>query len=130
MENKIIIKGKINDDNEWNELAIGDTCLSQELYNDYELDKKFIQVSYFISDDPIESEEQVKENALKAFYEGTSTNDYYPICGSSWTGQYDVHQDFTVGEHDLIEELTNYEGKYCLLVINIKNNEQASEKKA
>lgn len=115
--NKIIIKGKISRDCEFDELMIGYTELSRNVYRKLNLDGKKITIKYYISDKEIESEDDAIKRFLKGVYSGVLDNEWCPIYGSSWTGQYGVNEVFKVGGHDLLRELDHYIDKYCLLII-------------
>lgn len=114
------LNGEITEDPEWYELKIGGVLVSRELYHELNLNGKEVQVNWWVSDEPIKDKEEITEKFLNQMYSGEATSDHYDLVGTSWTGQYGVHEEFTVGGHDLIRELSGYVGKYCLLEINYK----------
>lgn len=74
-----------------------------------------LNVSYLISDVKL-TKEQFLENRLMTIF-GAIDLECVDVHGSEWTGYMWTKQKFTVGEHDLLKELTTYSGKYCYLKI-------------
>jgi hypothetical protein len=110
---KIELNGKIWLDNDFDHLYIGNESVSE---NGEWFDNEFIKLQYFISNEEI-IPDKITEKFLQQFYKGiVSANSEY-ICGTEWTGCYDRYDVLKINEHDIIEELTSYEGKYCYLVI-------------
>lgn len=111
--------GKLMEGYEWNELIIGDDILSNEvdIFDGY-----IIGLRYYISNKPIDKDTAV-EKMLETFYKGASESDGTYMYGSTWTGCYGKNDEFSVGGHDIIKELTSHLGKYCYLIIETEENE-------
>lgn len=112
---KEILNGKIWIDYEYNHLHIGNESLSE---NAEDFQNNFTSLRYYISLNPFpNNEEEVKEYYLKQFYEGKTEASAEYMYGSEWTGCYGRNDEFYISEHDIIDDLSNYEGKYCYLII-------------
>jgi len=119
MENKIEFEGIIKEDWEsWGELCIGDKYLTSESSF---LDGNFVKLKYYISETPI-NKENAEEKFLKSYYSGLVYTDTDYCYGSEWTGVYAKNDHLDLGEHNIINELSDYIGKYCYLVIEKEEN--------
>lgn len=119
MSNTLEFNGKIVLGSEWDSLYIGDENISSEVQDWCNGD--IVKLKYYISDKPIE-EYKVVENFLKTFYEGVCDADGTYMYGSSWTGCYGKNDELSVGGHDIIAELSEHKGKYCYLVVEMKDD--------
>lgn len=98
-------------------IRIGKRCL-EEITDDVECylgREKLIHVSYFISDVEL-TKNQFLENHLKSVF-GAYELESHDVHGSEYTGYMWTEQKFEVGGHDLLKEITSYDGKYCYLKI-------------
>jgi hypothetical protein len=107
------------DENRYNEggFMIGDRPF-EEIVDEVEAylgREKVIHVSYFISDVEL-TKQQFLENHLKTVF-GSMDIECIDVHGSEYTGYMWTDQKFIIGGHDLLEELTSHDGKYCYLKI-------------
>lgn len=109
----IELNGKITEGGEWDSLYVGEESLTNFAE---EIDGKVVKLKYYLSNEPINKETAV-ENFLRSFYEGLSEVDGNYCAGSSWTGVYAKNDEFSVGGHDIRNELSEHLGKYCYLVV-------------
>lgn len=80
-----------------------------------------VSVSYFISDKK-KTEAEIKEGWLKQLH-GAITAEYktnsYNYSEHTYGTDYDTY--LQIGGHDLFNELDRFEGKYCVLKIQVKS---------
>ena len=109
--------GKIQDGyHEQGGMRIGTTNLS-EISDDVEFSlgrDKVIHVSYFICDKLLSKEEFLENHLLTVFGEYKVKS--YDVHGL-WTGYMWTEEEFEVGGHNLLKEISSQEGKYCYLKI-------------
>lgn len=74
-----------------------------------------IHVSYLVSDVDLSKDEFLENRLLTLF--GASEVWSRDVYGTEWTGYMWTEQEFKVGEHDLLKELSLQDGKYCYLKI-------------
>lgn len=86
----------------------------------FDLFNSEVSVSYFISDKK-KTEAEIKEGWLKQLH-GAITAEYetnsYNYSEQTYGTDYDTY--LQIGGHDLFNELDIYEGKYCVLKIQVK----------
>ena len=86
----------------------------------FDLFESEVSVSYFLSDEK-KSEEEILEGWLgKLFGEITAdyeTNSYYY---SSYTYGTDYDTYLKIGDHNLFDEFSGKDGKWCVLKVSIK----------
>jgi len=111
---EVILNGRITEGSEWDTLYIDGESLAE--YAE-EFNGGKAKLTYYISNEPID-QNTINEKLLKSYYEGTSSADTTYCHGSSWTGVYWRNDEFHVGGHDIVEELSEHKGKYCLIIIN------------
>lgn len=109
-----IIKGLIDlrdDASDYDGLYIDDEPLSQrmEKYTD-----SFITVRFFISDTD-NSIEELRHNLILSVA-GSCNADYGPHY-SELTGYLWTDDDLSIGEHNIIDIISNYDGKYLYMEI-------------
>lgn len=109
----IELNGKVTEGYEWNDIHIDGESLTEFAE---EIDGKICKLKYYVSNEPI-NKETVVEDFLRSFYEGKTKVDGNYCHGSSWTGVYAKNDDFSVGGHDIVEELNECVGKYCYLIV-------------
>lgn len=109
------LNGMLQKGYNYDELLIGDDVLSAEAE---EFNQKVVQLKYYISNQPI-NPESVVEDMLRTFYEGMIEADGTYVYGTSWTGCYARHDTLEIGGHDIIGELSQHQGKYCYLIIEL-----------
>lgn len=109
----IELNGKLLQGNEWDEIYIGDESLTDFAE---QIDGCVVKLKYYLSDKEI-NKETAAEMFLCSFYEGKAEVDNTYMSGSSWTGVYAKNDDFSVGGHDIISELSSHLGKYCYLIV-------------
>jgi len=97
-------------------LLLDDEPLAQRVRWDRERYGKYLSVSYYISDERMESEEKLQNSFLRAL-DGDS-DVQYAVCYSEITGYLYTTEELKVGGHDLIRELTSYVGKYLYLKVH------------
>lgn len=112
---QIEMDGKIKFGGEWDILMIGNVSVVQTAEN---IDRCTANLRYYISNTPITKENAVA-NFLQSFYSGVSDVNGTYVWGSSWTGIYAQNDDFEIGGHDIVKELTTHIGKYCYLIIEV-----------
>ena len=116
---QLIYKGIINDDIDDHDgyiLGIGKTGLSRELYEEEDLENHTVTVRYWISEKE-QTKEQMIEGVLKTLYGMADVE--YSHSYSEYTGYLWTNEEFTIGGHDLIEELYDHLGKYAILEIDV-----------
>lgn len=84
------------------------------------LSGKKASVRYYISDNPIESEDAVSEAYFSTLTGAVDA--LYLVNYSDYTGYLWTDENLKVGGHDLMAELKNYAGKYLLLVAEIEKD--------
>lgn len=77
-----------------------------------------VSVHYYITDSKVTELEALEASVIKDLG-GEVKAEFILDAYSSWTVM-EHKQEAVVGGHDLIEELSNYEGKYCTLVIETR----------
>lgn len=115
---KVILNGKIWIDKEYSHLYIGNESVSSI----DEFKGEFVKFTYYICKQPI-YEDSVIYDFLESYYEGKCTSNSEYMYGTSWTGCYGREDEFNVGGHDIIEELSSHEGKYCYLILEYEYND-------
>lgn len=80
---------------------------------------KCVTVRYWISDEPLESVEVADELLAHLALGGVDSN--YNAHYSDETGFLWCDEDFKVGGHDLIAEITPHAGKYLLMEVLVHN---------
>lgn len=92
----------------------GDKPLASEVNSDMEMYGKFLSVRYFISDK--ERSIQELEERLFQTVSGLSNADYgdrySEITGYLWTDE-----ELNVGGHNLLAEIRDHEGQWCVLEV-------------
>ena len=120
MQRKVIaehtFKGwlKIDDYGEGMDILILDDEPLAMKFNDEYLTEKYLSVSYYIC-----SKEKTPSEAERNFVNkicGACECDYGDAY-SDYTGYLWTDEELEVGGHNLIEELTSYDGKYCILIV-------------
>lgn len=93
---------------------IGDVLLAEKIQEDIENFGKYLSVCYWISDKE-RSKEEISERFTALMFGESSAEykDYY----SEATGYLWTDEECNIGGHDLIEELRQNLGKYCILEI-------------
>jgi hypothetical protein len=109
----IIFNGIIKEGSD-DEFLIDDRIVAEEL-EDIDFEEKEIHVRYSISNNPI-NPETIEEDCYKTLI-GIIDVEHGCIPFSEWTGFVAWRDTLCIGEHDLIDELLNYEGKHCYLEI-------------
>lgn len=111
-----IITGRIKDIKNYDHgdgLRIGTEILSETLE---ELNDKQVTVRFYISDEE-RSKSEMQENLILSIAGGVEAK--YGDAYSEYTGYLWTDDELKIGNHDLIETLANYDGKYCYLEIDI-----------
>ena len=89
----------------------------------FDLFETEVTVSYFISDTK-KTEIEIREEFLKQLVGGITaeyeTNSYHY---SSWTNGTDYDTYLKIGGHDLFEEFSDYDSKWCVLKVSVKTPE-------
>lgn len=128
MEKNFVFSGFIKDDwsEEFRTIKLIDGKNSIDLVKKFrgifDLHESDVSVSYFISDTK-KTEQEVKEGWLKnlvgAIRAENETESYHY---SSWTHGTNYNTYLTIGGHDLFNEFSDYENKWCVLKISLKPN--------
>lgn len=110
----IISKGDYQDD--WAAVFIGDTDqpFIEKIQND--IDGKQVSLRYFISDTE-KSKDELLENLIKQISgdsEAEYNSRYSDLTGYLWTDQ-----NLKIGGHDVLAEISSYEGKFIHLEIDV-----------
>lgn len=114
----MIIKGylKLREEYESGDgLYIDGEILSEQLED---IKGKNATVRFYISDTE-KSFDELKENLIRTI--SGDVNAYYGDTYSEYTGYLWTNDQLNIGEHDLIEDLSNYDGKYCYLAIDFQS---------
>jgi hypothetical protein len=109
------IIGSIGAEYDTEDISIGRTWLVSFFEN--ELYGKQVSVKYWISENEM-TDEEIKENALLKIV-GGEVDACKESAYSEYTGYLWTDATLNVGGHDLFAELTEKEGKYILMEINI-----------
>lgn len=86
-----------------------------------------IQVNYWITNKPCTKDEMIEAwlkvlfGSVEAEYEDYYTGSWTYGCQSSW-GCYEKHGQLTIGGHDLFDELSNMDGKFIIIEVNIQQS--------
>lgn len=93
-----------------------------ELLEDFQ--GKEVSVHYYITNKKM-SQDEALESSIRKDLGGVVDAEYDLDAYSSWTVM-ELDEKGMVGGHDLIDELGSHEGKYCILVVQVKEvqNEQ------
>jgi len=86
----------------------------------FDLFESEVSISYFISEDKKTEDEMLENWVLDIFGGITAEYKTDSYCYSSYTYGTDYDTFLKIGEHDLFNEFSEYEGKYCLLKIKVK----------
>lgn len=120
-------KGVIEYDNdEGTRIYLYDSDEKIDLVNEFEdFDGKEIQVNYWITEKPCTKDEMLEGWLKKVF--GVVESEYDNYYTGSWTygsqsswGEYEYRGILKVGGHDLFDELSDMEGKFVIIEINVK----------
>lgn len=79
-----------------------------------------IQLRFYVSDNEIESKEQIEEKYLKKIL-GSIDISVENIGYSEYTITGCATENFTLGGHDLEKEFSNYLGKYICIIVDKQN---------
>lgn len=87
----------------------------------FDLFQSQVSVSYYISDSK-KTESEMQEGWLKQLF-GDITAEYETesYCYSSYTYGTDYNTYLKVGGHDLFDEFSDCDGKWCILKISVKS---------
>jgi hypothetical protein len=97
------------------DLYIDDLNLLEEITNDYGIVHCESSVKYFISDKECTLEEA--QNLICNSINGT-LDTQYNINWSETSDYLYTDRKFNIGGHDILKELSSYEGKFVILIID------------
>lgn len=106
-----IYSGFINND-EYGVDNIGNEPIA-DIFEQY--NGKIISVQYYITDKKVTPEQALEASIIKDFG-GKVDAEYVLDAYSSWT-ILELIQNASVGGHNIYDELSSYDGKYCTLII-------------
>jgi hypothetical protein len=110
----MIYKGKLNID-DYGCLECGDSYLAESVEADFKKgDKVFAR--YYITDKEV-TEEEAKEALILKTIGGNIDECQFILDAYSEYTIIELEEHLTIGGHDLIDELSNADGKYLILII-------------
>jgi hypothetical protein len=83
-----------------------------------------IQLSYYISDDPLSKGKIIKEFLTNLYGGITAEYDKNTITYSECTVDTEYDSDLRIGNHDLYVELSDKEDKFIYLLINVHTSQE------
>lgn len=127
MIESIYFKGIIKyDDSDGSRIYLKNENYDIDLVSEFEsFNKKQIQLNYWVADIPC-NKDLIIEGWLKKIY-GVVEAEYEDHYYGSWTygpatswGEYDYRGRLEIGGHDLFNELSEMNGKFIIIEVNIK----------
>jgi hypothetical protein len=112
---KLIVRDYNMDSEENLYLEESNDPLCEIIEKDIEQYGNSLSLSYYISETPIEDEDELQEKWLDKL-EGIGEAEFY-VLYSEYTGYLWTTEAFKIGGHDLFAELCEQVGKYCFLTI-------------